>query len=97
MNIRYERFCMNDLTKNLHDLFRIANDEKSSGQTLLSLARHESDVIRGAVALNPSTPENAISILKTDQSKHVRDCLEQRESYLKLYSPGAIGISRTIH
>jgi hypothetical protein len=50
----------------LHSLFRAANDPATSPLLLAQLTQHENAVVRNAVAHNPSTPANAIELLKRD-------------------------------
>ena len=64
----------------LHRLFRATNDVETFYDELFELSCQDSEVVRGAVALNTSTPQNALDRLKADESKHVRDCYELRRA-----------------
>ncbi len=87
----------NPLEFNLHTLFREANDVNTSKDKLLKLSMHESEVIRVAVAANPSAPPTAITILLKDTSAHELDCLHQRGAAAKMSEPLADVIGRTRH
>jgi hypothetical protein len=58
---------------------------------------HESEVIRGAVAINPSAPPIAITNLLKDTSAHVHDCLRERGAAVKMSEPLAHVIGHTRH
>ncbi len=62
-----------------HQTFRAANDPLTPPQELFLLSKSESEIIRGAVALNSSTPEMALRTLENDRSDHVQECLAMRK------------------
>lgn len=59
----------------LHDEFREASSPETSTKRLLELAQHKDEIIRGAVAMNPSSPMECKIILFNDPSNHVIDNL----------------------
>jgi hypothetical protein len=84
---------MNKSENMLHALFSAANTPETSSDQLYFLARHESEIIRGAVALNPSMPDNALDLLRNDKSSNVAECYTLRENFkssarrLRILSP----------
>lgn len=64
---------------NLHKEFRQANDPETSIDTLALLSKASNDLIRGAVALNQSTPNFILELLLNDTSEYVASCLKKRE------------------
>ena len=69
-----------DLSKiNLHKEFRQANDPETPIDTLALLSKASSDLLRGAVALNQSTPNFLVELLLNDTSEYVASCLRKRE------------------
>ncbi len=64
---------------NLHKEFRQANDPETSTDTLALLSKASSDLLRGAVALNQSTPNFILELLLNDTSEYVASCLKKRE------------------
>jgi hypothetical protein len=85
------------LDSQLHTQFRAANDVNTSKEKLFELSMHENEIIRGAVALNPSAPPSALTILLKDPSVHVHDCLRERGAAVKMSEPLAHVIGRTRH
>ena len=63
---------------NIHDEFRLANNPETDLCQLEILADSENELIKGAVALNNSTPEYLLKKLFFDKSTHVQDCLLKR-------------------
>lgn len=64
---------------NLHHLaFRAASDAKASPGDLRELALSSDELVRGAVAMNASTPEDVLQALQRDESAHVQECLSKR-------------------
>lgn len=61
-----------------HENLRIANDASTALDKLKELSNSEHFFVRGAVAFNPSTPEEALSILSRDSNSFVLECLELR-------------------
>jgi hypothetical protein len=80
---------MNKSENMLHALFSAANTPETSSDQLYFLARHESEIIRGAVALNPSMPDNALDLLRNDKSSNVAECYTLRENFKKQCAPTA--------
>lgn len=69
-----------DLSKiNLHKEFRQANDPETPIDTLVLLSQSSNDLLRGAVALNQSTPNFLVELLLNDISEYVASCLRKRE------------------
>lgn len=69
-----------DLSKiNLHKEFRQANDPETPIDTLVLLSQSSNDLLRGAVALNQSTPNFLVELLLNDSSEYVASCLRKRE------------------
>ena len=69
-----------DLSKiNLHKEFRQANDPETPIDTLVLLSQSSNDLLRGAVALNQSTPNFLVELLLNDTSEYVASCLRKRE------------------
>lgn len=61
-----------------HMAFRAANDAKASPCDLRELALSSDELVRGAVAMNASTPEDVLQALQRDESAHVQECLSKR-------------------
>jgi hypothetical protein len=61
-----------------HHKFRLANDPDTDLQQLEKLAGSKDEIIRGAVALNPSTTTSILVKLFSDASEHVQECLRKR-------------------
>ena len=59
-------------------LFRIASDECTDPLILSRLSESDSEIIRGAVALNSKTPECVVKKLLSDKSNYVRSALRKR-------------------
>lgn len=68
------------LALEMHNIFRLANDPDTPISVLLELAHSNEELIRGAVAANPSTPDSMIKILSKDKSKHVLGCIKKRRN-----------------
>ena len=62
-----------------HKSFRAANDPLTPPQELFLLSESELEIIRGAVALNASTPKMALRRLENDVSIHVQECLAMQK------------------
>jgi acetyltransferase-like isoleucine patch superfamily enzyme len=58
--------------------YRQAQDSATSVEILTFLSNSEEDLIRGAVAGNPSTPDTVLDVLKKDKSEFVQSCLSKR-------------------
>ncbi len=54
-----------------HNDFRLANDPETNQDTLEKLSTSSSELIRGAVALNPNASEKTLMHLVGDKSRHV--------------------------
>lgn len=63
---------------NTHNKFRLASDPDTDVQELKNLTGCENELIRGAVALNPSTTANILVRLFNDDSEHLQKCLGKR-------------------
>lgn len=61
-----------------HADFRKANDSNTDVETLKRLSQSDDEVIRAAVALNESTPNEIVASLLNDRSEYVRGCAEKR-------------------
>ena len=85
------------MNRDLKDCFRIATCPDTDPGELLLLARHESELVRGSVALNPSSPDDAILILCSDESEHVLECIRSRGSYIKITPQSPESISKRWH
>ncbi|MFM8900479.1 MAG: GNAT family N-acetyltransferase [Burkholderiales bacterium] len=68
----------NSFSTDDHTLFRQANDPDTSLNVLAKLSNSQSELIRGAVAYNKSTPEEVIEKLLQDTSAHVLSVLRKR-------------------
>lgn len=55
-----------------------ANDSGSSKELLTILSKSNDEILRGAIALNPSTPKNVLEELLNDNSSYVQSCLGKR-------------------
>ncbi len=66
--------------KELHLNFRNSNDNKAEKKVLELLSLSSEEIIRGAVALNLSSPSDIIEGLKVDSSTYVNDCLTKRNN-----------------
>lgn len=60
---------------NEHQKFREANSPETDQETLKKLAQDSDEVVRSAVAHNPSKPVGAVEILFNDKSKYVQEAL----------------------
>ena len=60
--------------------FRRANDPEIAQSVLERLAKHHDPLVRGAVAMNPTTPVTAWAELEHDPDAHVRQCVFLRMS-----------------
>ena len=63
---------------NAHDNFRKAKAPDATLQNLENLANSRDELIRGAIALNCSTPNSILVRLFHDESDHVQECMRQR-------------------
>lgn len=63
-----------------HMAFRAANDAKASPGNLRELSLSADELVRGAVAMNASTPEYVLQALQRDGSAHVQECLVTRSA-----------------
>ncbi len=63
-----------------HMSFRAASDAKASPGDLRELALSSDELVRGAVAMNASTPEDVLQALQRDESAHVQECLATRSA-----------------
>lgn len=61
-----------------HNKFRLANDPETELHELENLADSENELIRAAVALNPSATTSILVKLFSDESEHVQECLRKR-------------------
>lgn len=61
-----------------HLAFRAANDSKAAPGDLRELALSSDEFVRGAVAMNLSTPEDVLQALLIDSSVHVQECLSKK-------------------
>ena len=60
------------------DKFRLANDPDTELRQLEDLADSQDEMIRGAVALNPSATKSILIKLFLDDSEYVQECLRKR-------------------
>ena len=88
---------MTTIEASYHAIFREANDPGTSGTRLIELARSEFELVRGAVALNISSPAEALALLRNDESDHVNNCLADRNSFIKQSDPLAHRASSKFH
>lgn len=58
--------------------FRQANDNETPSEVLVKLSLSDDEIIRGAVALNESTPRHILDSLASDKSEYVKSCLDKR-------------------
>jgi hypothetical protein len=63
-----------------HMDFRRANDPEMAPSVLERLAKHPDPLVRGAVAMNATTPLNVWSSLQDDPDQHVRESAYLRMS-----------------
>ncbi len=63
-----------------HYEFRLANDPETSQDSLEKLSRSSSEIIRGAVALNPNTSKKTLMHLESDSSDHVVENLMKNKN-----------------
>ncbi len=61
-----------------HNKSRLANDPETELHELANLADSENELIRAAVALNPSATTSILVKLFSDESEHVQECLRKR-------------------
>lgn len=61
-----------------HRKFRLANDPATELRQLEDLADSQDEMIRGAVALNPSANTSILIKLFLDDSEYVQECLRKR-------------------
>ena len=61
-----------------HHKFRLANDPDTELRQLEDLADSQDEMIRGAVALNPSATTSILIKLFLDYSEYVQECLRKR-------------------
>lgn len=66
------------MKRTMHTDFRLANDPDTDIDTLSELVASPDELVRGAVALNNSTPDFLLKKLFLDNSTHVQDCLLKR-------------------
>jgi len=67
-------------TPSAQEKLRIAGDPGTSPEMLDELSQSRDELIRGAVARNPSAPPRARDRLRADPSPHVSACLESSDS-----------------
>jgi len=61
-----------------HQTFRQANDNDSPKELLATISKSNDEILRGAVALNPTTPTDILEELLNDNSSYVLSCLRKR-------------------
>ncbi len=61
-----------------HLIFRQANDSDSPKELLATLSKSKDEILRGAIALNPATPQEILEELLNDDSSYVLSCLRKR-------------------
>lgn len=61
-----------------HNAYLQANDRDSPKELLTTLSKSTDELLRGAVALNPSTPTEILEELLKDTSSYVLNCLRKR-------------------
>lgn len=76
---------MRDRRECEHDDLREASDPDTPSERLSKLSNSKSEIVRGAVAANPSTLNFDIEILSKDESAHVQESLELRDINIKLH------------
>jgi hypothetical protein len=66
------------MIKAKHNKFRLANDPETELHELENLADNENELIRAAVALNPSATTSILVKIFSDESEHPQECLRKR-------------------
>ena len=61
----------------IHENFRLANDPDAGLEKLVQLV-YDDEFVRGALALNPSTPNSTLVKLFSDASQYLQECLKNR-------------------
>jgi len=61
-----------------HNALRQASDPDTPADTLINLSKSNDELIRGAVAFNKSTPDEALDALLNEKNAHVLSCLRKR-------------------
>lgn len=61
-----------------HNKFRLANDPETELHELEKLADSEDELIRAAVALNPSPTTSILVKLFSDESEHLQKCMRKQ-------------------
>jgi len=82
----------NDVVTHRCPEFRQANSVDTPEELLISLSGSKDELIRGAIALNPSTPNTVLDVLFNDKSDYVLSCLRKRgyKPHPIFYRPKAI-------
>ncbi len=62
----------------INRIFREVNDNNSPKELLATISKSDEEILRGAVALNSSTPADILEALLNDSSSYVLSCLRKR-------------------
>lgn len=62
-----------------HLAFRAASNPETPRGDLRELSLSADEIVRGAVVMNESAPEDVINRMREDESSHVQECILAKE------------------